>query len=74
MLTIKYPSENVAVRDWRALLEEIVVAHKMEEIKSLDQPVLEEDDATVRGEKEIYKYLKELKKSVDDWRAPGCGI
>ena len=74
MLTIKYPKENVAVRDWRALLEEIVVAHKMEEVESLKQPVLEEDDATATGEKEISAYLKELKKSVDDWRAPGCGI
>jgi len=74
MLTIKYPLENIAVRDWRALLEEIVVAHKMEEVKTLSQPVLEEDDATATGEKEIYEYLKNLKKSVDDWRAPGCGI
>ncbi len=74
MLTIKYPLENVAVRDWRTLLEEIVVSHKMEEVKTLSQPVLEEDDATVTGEKEISEYLKNLKKSVDDWRAPGCGI
>jgi len=74
MLTIKYPLENIAVRDWRALLEEIVVAHTMEEDKTLKEPILQEDDATATGEKEIYQYLKDLKKSVDDWRAPGCGI
>lgn len=74
MLTIKYPTETVAVRDWRALLDDIVVAYKMEEDKTLKKPILEEDDAKATGEKEIFQYLKELKKSVDDWRAPGCGI
>ncbi len=74
MLTIKYPSENTAVKDWRALLDDIVVAHKLEEDSNLKQPILEEDDTKVSGEKEISQYLKELKKSVDDWRAPGCGI
>ncbi len=74
MLTIKYPKETVAVRDWKTLLEDIVVAHKMEEVKTLSEPILEEDDATATGEKEIHAYLQALKKSVEDWRAPGCGI
>lgn len=74
MLTIKYPSENTVIRDWKALLDDIVVAYKMEEVATLKQSILEEDDAKVIGEKNISKYLKDLKKSVEDWRAPGCGI
>ncbi len=74
MLTIKYPSENTVVKDWKALLDEIVVAYKMEEVSTLKHSILEEDDAKVTGEKDITDYLKDLKKSVEDWRAPGCGI
>jgi len=74
MLIIKYPLENTAVRDWRNLLDEIVVAYKMEKNLSIKSPILEEDDTKISGEKEIYQYLEDLKKSVHDWRAPGCGI
>lgn len=74
MVIIRYASENTAVRDWQALLKELVVSHKMEKILSLNSPTLEEDDIRISGEKEIYQYLEDLKKSVHDWRAPGCGI
>ena len=74
MLTIKFPIENEKVQEWRKLLEELVVTHKMEEDRSIKQPILEEDDQKVIGEKSIQEYLDDLKKSVHDWRAPGCGI
>jgi len=74
MLTIEYPAETTTIRDWETLLKNLVVAYKLEEVNTLQHPVLTEDDATATGEKEITAYLKNLKKSVDDWRAPGCGI
>ena len=74
MVIIKYPAENTTVQDWKALLDDIVVAYKMQEVSTLKQSILEEDDAKVIGEKNISQYLNDLKKSVDDWRAPGCGI
>ena len=74
MVIIKYPSENTIVNDWRALLDEIVVAYKMEAISSLKEAILEEDDVKLTGEKAITEYLNDLKQSVEDWRAPGCGI
>lgn len=74
MLTIKYPIENTTVRDWKDLLDEIVVAHKMEEVSTIKESILEEDDVKVTGEKNITKYLKDLKTSVEHWRTPGCGI
>ena len=46
----------------------------MEEDRSIKQPILEEDDQKVIGEKSIQEYLENLKKSVHDWRTPGCGI
>jgi hypothetical protein len=74
MLNIKFPTENKTVQEWRKLLEELVVAHEIAEDKSIKHPILEEDDQKVIGEKAIQEYLDDLKKSVHDWRAPGCGI
>lgn len=74
MLIIKYPKENNKVQEWGILLKELVVAHDIQEDKSIKQPILKENDQQVSGEKEIQEYLKDLKKSVHDWRAPGCGI
>lgn len=74
MITISYPLYNTAVQQWKEKLEELVVAFQLIENKTIECPVLTDHEMVVRGEEDIYQFLQDLEKDVNDWRKPGCGV
>ncbi len=74
MIIIRYQEPPAELEAWEYLLRELVVAYRFERTTGLEEPVLQEEQYTVAGPAAIQAYLQQLKKDVEDWRAPGCGI
>lgn len=74
MIIIRYQEPPVELEAWESLLRELVVAHRFERATGLEEPVLQNGQHTAAGPTAIQAYLQQLKKDVEDWRAPGCGI
>ena len=62
MITIRFSNRNHKVDQWVDVLEEVVLSHQLVKDKSLKEPVLNIGKEVVKGERDISRYVDQLKK------------
>ena len=64
MITIRFSNRNHKVDQWVDVLEEVVLSHQLVKDKSLKEPVLNIGKEVVKGERDISRYVDQLKKDM----------
>ena len=67
MIIIKYPRSNPAIDHWKNQLEALVTSHQLIEDRSLDIPILTDNNETIKGEIAINEYIDSLLEFKKAW-------
>ena len=72
MITLKFATLSPEVIDLEESLKDLSLAFKMEEDKALYQPILEDGELTLKGEKAIKAHLDKLSGELKQWWYCDC--